>query len=394
MKDYTLTHLGDDLIVRNLAALVARDNTTTAMLLAYIAELDSRKLYVPAGYSSMFAYCVGELHLSEDAAYRRIHVARAARKFPALFHAIAEGRLHLTAVSVLAPYLSEENIDELMKAATHQQKSAIEEMLSGRSAPANPPAATPSFPAKIRPLAVRSYGSQLGPGRVAVKDLPLLGGVDGDSAEQLGSSLPLPVEIPMPSAERFLLEVAIEKSTRDKLQYFQALISHAIPAGDMGQVLDRALEIAIKQVEKQKLGAGGRGSEKARSTSSAERRPSTASAASGDRAGTSRYRMKRQARYVPTQVRRAVWQRDKGQCTFVSASGKRCEARKFLEFDHMDPVARGGTATIARMRLRCRAHNQYEADRVFGTGFMEQKRRESRTAGSTRLRPGTALSER
>jgi hypothetical protein len=41
----------------------------------------------------------------------------------------------------------------------------------------------------------------------------------------------------------------------------------------------------------------------------------------------------------------------------------------------MDAVARGGIATVSRVRLRCRAHNQYEAERTFGAGFMENKRR-------------------
>jgi hypothetical protein len=31
--------------------------------------------------------------------------------------------------------------------------------------------------------------------------------------------------------------------------------------------------------------------------------------------------------------------------------------------------------TIANLRLRCRAHNQLEAERIFGAGFMEEKRR-------------------
>jgi len=43
----------------------------------------------------------------------------------------------------------------------------------------------------------------------------------------------------------------------------------------------------------------------------------------------------------------------------------------------MDPVARGGTTSARRMRLRCRAHNQYEAERTFGREFMEAKRRSS-----------------
>jgi hypothetical protein len=77
---------------------------------------------------------------------------------------------------------------------------------------------------------------------------------------------------------------------------------------------------------------------------------------------------------VPAEVRRAVWERDGGRCTFVSAAGHRCKARTRLEFDHVEPVARGGLATVKGIRLRGRAHNQYAAEREFGSDFMRRKR--------------------
>src|SRR6058998_1110587 len=129
MQSYTLTHLSDSALLRDLAALVARDRLTTAMLLAHIAEVDARRLYVPAGYPSMHAYCVDELRLSEDAASKRIQAARAARRFPALFTALAEGKLQLAAVCLLAPHLSPEDADELIEVATNRSKSEIEESL-------------------------------------------------------------------------------------------------------------------------------------------------------------------------------------------------------------------------------------------------------------------------
>jgi hypothetical protein len=75
-----------------------------------------------------------------------------------------------------------------------------------------------------------------------------------------------------------------------------------------------------------------------------------------------------------------VWERDGGQCTFVSEAGQRCPARMRLEFDHVDPVACGGQATVDGIRIRCRAHNQYTAECAFGVGFMETKREEARQA--------------
>jgi 5-methylcytosine-specific restriction endonuclease McrA len=129
-----------------------------------------------------------------------------------------------------------------------------------------------------------------------------------------------------------------------------------VPSGDLAEVLDRALVALIEKLERQKLAATDR--------------PRAA-------------RPSRGPRHVPAHVRRAVWRRDQGRCTFTSDSGRRCEARDFPEFDHVEPVARGGRATISGIRLRCRAHNQHAAERAFGAGFMLRKReaaRESRGA--------------
>ena len=354
MREYTLAHLRDEVLLLNLAALLAQDRATTATLLAHIAEVDARRLYAPAGYASMHAYCVEELRLSEDAAYKRIQAARAARQFPVLFPALAEGRLHLAAVCLLAPHLTAENAEELIEAATHRRKVEIEGFLVRRFAGAE-------APAMIRTLLPTSDRSvpQLAPGQV-----------EGEASEGIRATddqlAPGRVEEPRakpapPSPERFHVELTIGESTHEKLRYAQALLSHAVPTGDVAQVLDRALDALIADLEKRKFAAITRWP-RPQGTTRRPRRPCTTL----------------RKRYVPAQVRRAVWERDQGRCTFIGATGHRCEARRFLEFDHIDPVARGGKATVEGMRLRCRTHNQYEAERAFGAGFMRQKRQEAR----------------
>src|SRR5205823_4145526 len=82
MHSYRLSHLADDALLRAVSTLVAQDRATTAALLAHLAEVDTRRLYLPAGHPSMFAYCVEALRLSEAAAYKRIQAARVARGFP------------------------------------------------------------------------------------------------------------------------------------------------------------------------------------------------------------------------------------------------------------------------------------------------------------------------
>src|SRR5216117_3015877 len=132
MRCYSLSDLNDGELLRRLASLVSRDRVITADLLAHLAEVDARRLYLPAGFASMYAYCVGELRFSEDAAYKRIQAARAAREFPAIFAALAEGRLHLAAVCLLAPHLIPENADELLAAAAGKTKAEIELLLAKR----------------------------------------------------------------------------------------------------------------------------------------------------------------------------------------------------------------------------------------------------------------------
>ncbi len=137
-------------------------------------------------------------------------------------------------------------------------------------------------------------------------------------------------------------------------------------------MFDRALDALIGQIERRRFGAGARvvGNGNARRS-----RPRASGAGE---------------RHIPARVRRAVWERDGGRCTFVSARGHRCNGQRFLEFDHVVPVARGGTATVEGLRLRCRAHNQYEAERAFGAEFMRRKRPEARLA-SAETRERTAL---
>ena len=72
-------------------------------------------------------------------------------------------------------------------------------------------------------------------------------------------------------------------------------------------------------------------------------------------------------------MRREVWARDAGRCTFVAADGRRCESRFKLEFDHVDEE---GPPTAANLRLRCRPHNLLHAEETYGRPFMDLFRRE------------------
>jgi hypothetical protein len=132
MQTYSLSQLSDHAVLQGFDTLDARDLATSAALLAYVAEVDSRKLYLPAGYPSMFAFCVRGRRWSDDVAAKRIQAGRVAQRFPVIFPALAESRLHLSAVVLLAPHLTEDTAAELLTAATHKTKAEIEQLLAAR----------------------------------------------------------------------------------------------------------------------------------------------------------------------------------------------------------------------------------------------------------------------
>jgi len=83
--------------------LVQRSRGLEADLLVHLGEIDERKLYLDWAFSSMFAFCVGELGFSEDAAYNRINLARAARRMPLILEALRSGQVHLAGLRLLGP---------------------------------------------------------------------------------------------------------------------------------------------------------------------------------------------------------------------------------------------------------------------------------------------------
>jgi 5-methylcytosine-specific restriction endonuclease McrA len=79
-------------------------------------------------------------------------------------------------------------------------------------------------------------------------------------------------------------------------------------------------------------------------------------------------------RILPEGVRDAVFLKDGGRCTFVSADGRRCAARERLEADHILPKAKGGGDDLSNLRILCKGHNQFVAEQEFGSAFMARKR--------------------
>lgn len=121
--------LADDELALRVAHYVREDRRVSALLLAHLSELDERGLYRDLGYESIFQYAVQELHLSESEAGLRIYAAKFARKFPSALEMLGRGELHLTAMKMLAPVLTDENA-ELLELACHKSKPELQLLIA------------------------------------------------------------------------------------------------------------------------------------------------------------------------------------------------------------------------------------------------------------------------
>lgn len=66
------------------------------------------------------------------------------------------------------------------------------------------------------------------------------------------------------------------------------------------------------------------------------------------------------SRRIPTEVKRAVWERDGGKC---SHSG--CESKKDLHFDHIIPWSKGGSSGDSKnIQILCSKHNLKKSDKI------------------------------
>ena len=238
----------------------------------------------------------------------------------------AAGASPVGGVLLLKGHLTESNVDELIAASARKTRRQIEQLLADR-------APRQDLPTRIEPIdpasTVTTPSVNLAPGPISITVTKL---------EPLG-------------ARRIGLHTMIDDETSDLLQRAQELLGHQQGPRDVPMVLKRGLQLLVTRLEKRKFAATDR--------------PRRSTKQSVD------------PEYIPARVKRAVYARDGGQCTYVCPqTGKRCSCRS-VEYDHIIPRGRGGRSTEDNLRLRCRAHNQLAAEQVFGRGFMDRKRGEN-----------------
>jgi hypothetical protein len=345
----SLAALSDDELLRRLSELLQESRYVESELVAHIGEVDARKLFAEKAASSMFVYCTEVLHLSEHEAYLRITVARASRKHPVLLEMLGDGRCHLSGIAKLAPVLTEENRETLLARAIGQSKRKIEELVAELSP-------KPDVRPSMRKLPESRKNKQpvsrdrLGPDRVLNDRLP-------ESSPVPAPANPAVVEPLSPA--RYKVAFTASAELHDKLGRLRELMRSSVPNGDLSMIIEQAVTEKLERLESKRY-----------AKTKAPRK-------SLDETDTSP-----SSRHIPAAVKRAVYERDNGQCRFVDGSGRRCTERNRLEFHHHHrPYGRGGDHSLENIQLACSTHNAYLAESDYGKETMGRHRKNKRSAG-------------
>jgi hypothetical protein len=259
---------------------------------------------------------------------------------------------------MLGPHLTLENHEAVLARASGRSRREIEALVAELAPRPDVPSSVRKLPG-VTPPAPTLLSA---PGPPPPTGTGVTTEVASESALPISNPAPVsPMRRPIietTSPERYRVQFTIGKESHEKLRRLQALLRREIPDGDPGAIFDRAIALLLEKVEKAKLGAT------AKPRAPPAIRPGADSQVSSGRLAS---------RHMASDVKRSAWRHDGGQCAFVSKDGRRCTERAFLEFHHIRPYALGGPTTSENISLRCRRHNQYEAELVFGprTGTIE-----------------------
>ena len=250
-----LQSFSDDELLRRLSELLWQSRRAESDLVAHIAEVDERRLYVREASPSMFAYCTEVLHLSEAEAYLRIAAARASREHPMLLAMLGDGRLHLTGIAKLAPHLTVENRAALLERATHRSKRQIEDLIAELAPSPDAPSVVRKLPqrrtllAAERPLGAESAASPMGELR----------------PDAVASPVPAPVrpaEVQPLAPARYKVQFTASADLRNKLERLRALLRSEVPDGDLASIIEQAVTEKLERLEARRF-AGDQGSAEA-----------------------------------------------------------------------------------------------------------------------------------
>ncbi|MBI4346524.1 MAG: HNH endonuclease [Elusimicrobia bacterium] len=389
MAAKNLEELSDTELRKRLTRLAAAESRITREVIRHLAEYDRRKLWKADGVANLWEYSRKMLGFTEDQAAVRIRAARALQDHPALDRALELGELGASAIRRLAPALTKENAAELIAQARGkplrevERLAAIELVRQDRAAarleasggaPADGAASAPVLfdaprcsPEELQAESTSRWVRSRNP-----DSMRPLSGADWRVAFIAGTEFVRNVD----QAKNLLARRFPDARLEDILGAgVEMVLDKLDPARRHARRQARALAKARKTAENESsaaanessAAAGGKLSAPDGSAGDAARAPEAGTEAAG--AEERDLRLRRRP-HIPAALRDQVLARDGYQCAHVEPDGRRCPVRRYLEVDHIVPVALNGPTTLENLRAYCRGHNAMAAELAFGVSYV------------------------
>jgi len=407
----TVSALSDQRLLERIKELSGLEHELEVVVIDHLRELHRRRLYLTLGFSSLFDYAVRELGYSDAAAWRRIKAMRLCADVEGASKRLRDGSLTLNAAAQLQNAFDQQ---ERKRGRAGRSVTAGAGSTAPKSGPVRPAVPRPTSGPAMAPImdaAGRRALVEQAAGRSTRQVQELLANVDPELAAPAERMRPL-------GAGRWEIKAVIDDDCRHGLERLKGLLSHVDPHLTTGQLLGRLVREALDRHDPARPPRGRRTANRpsdAAQTSAPKKRAESAALPAGagssrtmersDEARTAVVQAKRPAptaatrtsapktecdaqrpappaekrparpadaaavkpekpraagRAIPAAVKRQVWERDQGRCSYVDrGSGRRCGSRYLLQVDHVFPYALGGSAEPDNLRLLCAAHHRY-----------------------------------
>lgn len=323
-----LVQLSDKDLHLETQTLVGQERQVLTKILHHLREIERRRLFSDFGCSSLFDYSVKMLGYSEGQAHRRIQAMRLMKEIPEIEKKIAEGSLNLSNIAQAQTAFNELKRQNNNQPITNSKKK---EVLS-----------------KLENMSAREGQRQL------FKLLPQAA-LPKEREREVGENQ---TEI------KFLVDENLKK----KLEEIRSLLGPKGANLTYAELFSRMAEISLGQLKGKAFGKK-RAQENA--PPPAKSQPtllptSTVPTLLPTSTVAGKIDSPIKSRYIPAEMKHAVWRRDDGQCS-------QCKSRRNLNYDHILPVAMRGETTVKNLRLLCFQCNQRAAINKFGLAFMREK---------------------
>lgn len=317
----TLLKLTDDSLLRLTKELANREREITLQVLHHLREVERRQLFAKIGYSSLFEYAVKELLYSEGSAQRRISSMRLLRSLehsPSLSVNTARNEVAPLRAGATAPSIIEAKI----QAGTLALSTLSQAQSFFRQEKITEPQKKIALLEKLEGQSTRAVEKILA----------------GESAHPESARRESLRAI---NAELHQLSITLDSTLLEKINELKTLLSNRNSTMSIKDIFEFAVDESLKRYRMKAPKVG--------SETSLPPAPAVKS------------------RYIPIEIKRRVWARDGGCCTYIHPqSGNKCLSRHRVEFDHIKAFAQGGETIVENLRLRCAAHNRLAAIQSFG----------------------------